>query len=335
MPGIDVLSVGARFRKIESAVTPIPFDSGNVRTQEIPRSFLYKGIVIRLSGSVTIGTANVTTAASENPLALIQKIEIVADGRKMLVSLSARDLFRHAHIFNGKAPELVTPTLTTAASPAAFAATIPISFEALRMISPVDSFFDPRSYEKVELRITWGTANSMASAVGTAVLAIAAGCQATVHAIQTVEGADMVLFNRLQTYDETSVTASSQNLAVNVPRSGLLGGILLRTDRDLVTVDNIINYVTLRSDNAYNHVDRLDWATIQRRNIFDYQIDGVSNNGALSGYAFIDLTEDGQISSALNTYDLQTIQLIFDVTRTSGTELIRASYVFFEPLANI
>jgi len=52
------------------------------------------------------------------------------------------------------------------------------------------------------------------------------------------------------------------------------------------------------------------------------------------GYAYIDLTEDGLMTSCLNTLALNVLQLILDVQTAGLTApiIIRATYVFFEPI---
>jgi hypothetical protein len=327
----STLELGSRFRTAQTQVPQLSFVSGGVSSQELPRSFLYKTLVCRLSGSITIGTG--TGAMSEGPLGLIQKCEIIADGRKVLVSANARDLFRLTHIFRGKRPEL-----NFSAATGSFSGTFAIDMEAIRMVSPVDSFFDPRPYEKIEIRITWGTISNILTTPGTASIT---SVVLDVQVLQTTEGADAIMFNKLISFDENTPAASSQNLTINVPRSGILHGILFRTDTLGIDQDNIINFVTVKSDNNFLHVDRLSWATLQRRNVFEFQLDGGTDtpgsatlNGQIVGFAFLDLTEDGLIGSGLNTLDLNVLQLILDVT-FQANNLIRITYIYYEPIQSV
>ena len=336
---MEGLALGARYRSSVATVGSVPFDAGNQRTLELPRSFLYKSLVLRISGTVSTVAATVNPQV-EQPFALIKKIEVVADGRKILFSIAGRDAYRLSQLFRGKAPEIVVaPGAAIATQP--FAGTIILDHEAARMVSPVDSYFDPRPYEKIELRITW--ANGVADMFGTPNAAVFVTAPSIdVQLMQTVQGAEMIGFNRLLLFDEVSVTATSSNLTLNVPRAGLLAGILLRTDSTSAGLpnpsDTILNFVSVKSDNNFLHVDRLAWATLQRRNVIEYQLDigspTVQSMGTqIPGYAYVDLTEDGLISSALNTLDLNVLQLIFDATLSGTSPLIRVTYVFYEPIA--
>lgn len=334
----NIITLGSRFRTIQSAVGQVPIDLGNVRTLELPRSFLFKTLFLRLTGSLNTTVAH-TSIPAESPLQLLQKVEVIADGRKMIVSLAGRDLYRLAHIYRGKAGELLPPG-TAIANPNSFSASIALDFEAARMAVPLDSYFDPRPFEKVELRITFGGIADITLG-GTATLNT--GGIVDVQLIQTTEGAPNVLFNRLQLFDEFTVASASTNFTMNVPRSGLLAGILLRATNQpgggSVNVSNaVVNRLSLKSDNNFLHVDNVVGATLQTRNVLDAQLDSflaaAGNMGqAIPGYYFLDLTEDGLISSALNTFDLNVLQLVADVNAPAGTNLLRASYVFFEPVA--
>ena len=110
---------------------------------------------------------------------------------------------------------------------------------------------------------------------------------------------------------------------------------MLFRSADSQTTDSMINYISLKSDNAYLHADRLGWATLQRANAIDYQIDvsGASlSSPQTTGFAFLDLTEDGDIASMVNVNDLNVLDLVIDTSLPSGTtRQIVATYVFLEP----
>ena len=347
----ETLDLGARFRTITSTVPTIPFDSGNVRSVELPRSFLYRNIAVRLTGGVTSGGVGAYTVNPEAPLGLIRKLELVADGRKILWTAAGRDLYRLAHLFRGVEGERGAP-IATANQINTFSATFIVDNMALRMQLPADSLFDPREYEKIELRVTWGTVADITNG-GTAPAINTATTFVDVQIQQTTVGVEHVAFNRVIQFDEQTVSGASSNFTFNVPRSGLLAGILLRCDHFPVAnvatpTDVMINFVTVKSDNSFNHVDRAAWNTLKARNVWEFQMSpALPATGALTaptqaapitnftpGYAYIDLTEDGLMTSCLNTLALNVLQLILDVSTAGLTAplTIRATYLFFEPI---
>lgn len=322
MPG--VLELGTRFRTIRTPAPAVPYDSGNTRSVELPRTFLFKDIAVRLTGSLNVTVA--TTNRAESPLGLIAKMELVADGRKTLWTAAGRDLYRHAHIFYSQAGELSAPATGVGATQA-FSATIMIPNESVRTQMPADSLFDPREYEKIELRITWSSVSSIISA-GTAT--VNTGCQASVVVYQTTQGAEYIKFNRVIQFDELTFSASSTALSTKVARSGLLAGILIRVDdANQAPDDTVINSVTLRSDNSFYHADTWSWREIQERNVIDYQL-----GSRVAGYGYIDLLEDGLLSSALNTLALNVAEIILNVT-AAAAKTVRFTYVFYEPIQQL
>src|SRR5512146_930003 len=106
----DITQVGARFRSLENTLPFVPYSAGNVSTVLLPKGFFGRQLVLRLSGTSTVTVAQ-PTVASEMPLSLISRIEIISDGRKQWVNNDARSLYRLAHLFAAKAPELAPNAL--------------------------------------------------------------------------------------------------------------------------------------------------------------------------------------------------------------------------------
>lgn len=330
-PAVDPVIQGSRFRSVNVPLNPIIFDSGNVTSRRLPLGNLIKGYILRLSGSISWSSGTPTIVAGEQPLDLIQKIEIIADGNRTLWTSSGRDAFRMAHFLYGKQNELVPPNFALA-SPVSFSATIRLDSAAIRAIKPVESYFNTRRYQNVELRVTWGTlANIATGGTGTA---IATNTQVDVIVQMTTTGFGLQRFDKLTMFDEFPVTATSTNLTQDIPRNGLLARILIHAFRDGAVDDTLINKVTIAGDYTFRMRDTLNWRTLQQGNVADYQLDGAAVVGnQIPGYALIDFVEDGLLSSAINTYDLTKLQAVFDVTLGSGTtRLIRMTYEFYEPL---
>jgi hypothetical protein len=329
------LELGSKVRGADQGLGTIPYDSGNPRSIRIPRGALLRGIVVRLTGALVVGTA-AATIFSLAPLGLIKQIELSADGNRTVIKEAGRRLFRLAHFYQQKQGEISPPVAGVGTN--AFSATIYISNEALRMVRPQESYYDTRDFTETDLTITWGAATDIANAGGGGTIAISATTVADVQTvIETVGEAD-ILFDRVIVGKESDVTASNGNFQIEVPKSGLLAAIMFETTRIAavgpVPVDNIINFISLQSDNGFYHRKKLDYDTLQRRNVQEYQLDGGASAGAqIPGYALLDFAVDGMKSSLLNTYALQDPTLELDVTRTSDTEKVNVSFLFYQPRA--
>lgn len=337
----QLATLGSRFRLARIAAGQIAYSKNNPIALELPNALLAKAILVRITGNLVVGVANAANIFAEAPLGLIKRIEVVADRRKYLVSLSGRDLYRLNHFMHNKAMENSPPAATTGTK--AFACTLVIDHEALNFLDASESLFDPRLYKKVELVITWGSETDIATAGGGGgTIAIDAATAASVSVVQTAEGVNQTLFDHSLSFDERSIAASSQALEIEIPQNGLLAGVLIRTDRDAgagagpVPVDDLINTISLVSDTTVRHVDRIKWADLQRQNVGDFKLDGAAVLGnQIPGYAYLALDDNHQFSSILNINALNKAKLAFDVTRTSGTEILRVSYDFYEPRVNL
>lgn len=332
MPQV-LTGLGSRYRK--KMVTPpvATYASGGISTIQIDRSFFHKKLCLRLSGAVT-WTGTATSLLNEAPLQLISKLELVGDGRKVFLSLSGQQAYAMSRIMEGKAGELKPPSALTGSS-IAFAASFILHMEAARTGLPMLSLLDPRDYETLELRITWAAPSAIINVAGGATVVVDSGATLEVQDITTAQGGDAIVFNRLLLSQTITVAAASTSLTQSVPRAGLLHGIMLSCLVDGQTSDSFLTSVSLRSDNAYLHADRLGWAALQRANAIDYQLDvsGASLSAPQTvGHAFIDLSEDGDINSLVNVNDLNVLDMVFDTTLPSGTTReIRALFVFLEP----
>lgn len=333
MPNL-VEMIGSTFRRSKVGVGTIDYAAGTVKGIEIPNSLLIKGLTLRLTGSITPSTANATVFA-DAPLGLIKNIQVIGDGRRELFNASAKRLFRMAHFSWGKQGEISAPAGTAGAA-RTFSATICLDHEMIQAVNPVETLFDPRLYKLVKLNILWGSISDIAlpGAGGTVVLTSAS---LSVTADQTADGVEQILGDHVIIQDEQPVTASTARFNFKVPQNGLLAGIMLDCTRDggtagPVPVDDIVNKISIKSDQTVAHYDQANWADLQREMVQKYQIDGGASAGAqIPGFLYLPFIENGMLSSCLNTNALNNLLVTLDVTYGSGTQIVGVTYDFVEP----
>ncbi|MBI5710019.1 MAG: hypothetical protein HZC42_06910 [Candidatus Eisenbacteria bacterium] len=321
----DRVALGSRFRKTVTNVGFAAYDVNSPTTIKLPVGFLWRMLNLRLTGSINISVAG--TVKAEAPLGLIRKIEIRADG-KTIHSVGGRDLFRVAHHLEGKEGEIVPPVGTGAA--VAIAATIPLHFLALRKARPADSLFDSDPYKEIVLEITWAPLTAIYTG-GTAALNSGAGVRAVLE--ETNDGHDEVTVIRTHKYTERSdVNSASSEFELEIPDIGIIEGFLLRVDRDDAPVDDIVNYISIESEKKFDHWRQVPWADAQRRSVQEFSVDaGTSGSKQIAGYCYVDLTEEGMLTTALNAIATRSLKIKLDVTPGGGTtRVIRATFVGYE-----
>jgi hypothetical protein len=334
MPKVHAL--GTRYRKLHLGQPAVVYSKNNIVRLELPNGLIQKSLMFRLTGNLVVATAT-ATVFTEAPLGLIRKIELVGDGRRYLCSADARDLWHLSRRMHRKKTELAPPLGT--AGTRAFSAAFMLDADALNFSDSSESMLDSRIFKKLELVVTWGSETDIATAGGGGTIAVDATTQIDVMAIETAEGVHKILFDHVLALSEIAVVATSSDFRVDdIPQSGLLAGILMRTTRDSadgagpVPVDDIINTLSIVSDVSIKHVDKIKWRTLQAHEVAQFLVDGGNaTTGQEVGYAYLDLSENGMFSSALNINALNKAQLRCDVTSGAGTQLIHLLYDFFEP----
>lgn len=333
-------AAGTRFRLVRLGLPAIVYSKNNAVRLELPNGLIQKRLVLRLTGNLVVGTA-AATVFSDAPLGLVKKVELVGDGRRFLCSADGRDLWHLGRRMLRKKPELRAPATTVGTN--AFSATMHLHSDALNFADSSESMLDTRLFKKLELVITFGSETDISTAGGGGTILVDTTTQVDVMAVETAEGVHKIAFDHVLALSEQTITATNPDfLFGDIPQSGLLAGILVRTTRDAgagagpVPVDDIINTLSIVSDVSIRHVDKIKWRTLQSDEVTQFLIDGGdANTGQDVGYAYLDLSENGMFSSALNINALNKAQLKMDVTSGTGTQQVHVLYDFFEPRGDV
>lgn len=327
MPGL-----ASTFRTQKIALGKAVYISGGTVPIDISRGLLLKSIHCRFSGTFTVAGA-AGTLLSDFPLGLISRVELVADGRKPFISADARALWKFDHIMRGKKPEILGPATGGIVASTPFSAKFSIDMQAMRFAIPIDSYLDTRLYDGLQLKFTFASASAGIIPGGGGTTSVDAGATVDVTGEYTAAGFEFPKFARIMISEDVPVVAVSSNLRQPIPRNGILAQSLYRTDNDSILSDAIINNITIRSDNTVYHRDHLPWASLQSQNLQDYQLDGGGTGGLQTGNALIDYSEDGMLSSCIDTTQINTFDSIFDVSLPAGTTRnIHITHVYYEPL---
>lgn len=297
---------------------------------------LIKYIKLRLTGTMTVATA-AQINFSESPLGLLRRIDFVTADNTVLMSFTGEQLYALNRYMRGKASERVPPVSGTGTR--TFSATLYLDQEAIRFLDPSESLHDPSRWKDIYVNITWGQVTDICLPNGGTDTITAA--QVAITVVQTMEGLGQIEFDHIHNFVEIPITASNQNLVTDVPGIGSLAGFLIQTRRDAgtagpVPVNDIVNNVTFVSGGVAYHVNREPWTELQTDNVSIFQLDGASVLGnPIDGYAYVRLDDNWQFASLYNVRAMNKPQVILDVTRTSGTEVVRILWDFFRlhPLA--
>lgn len=322
---MSLATFGSRLRNRTTKVGTAAYDAGNTSTIKLPQGTLFRTLWVRLSASLNISGA--LTLLSEAPLGLMTKLEFVADGRTVWAA-APRDLYRLSQYLTSKACELVAPSGTGAA--VACSVAFPVHFQAQRRANPADSLFWSEPYGQLEIKITWASAASAIYSAGTA--SVNAATSVTLTLEDTYEGHEQANLIREIKYVDRVVTAAQSDFEIPLPRSGVLDCILLRADVDGVSNDALVSDVSFQFDGSFLPIKSVGWYDLQNKGISDYSVDGgATGTGRIQGFAFIDLIENGMLTSAPNLKAMTDPKLLLTTTLPSGTtRTIRATIISYD-----
>lgn len=288
--------------------------SGSVSTIELPRNYNYRKLYCRMTGTNT--TAGGTAGGAVHPHAAhraISRIELIANGRDTIMSISAEALKIMNILDYGCVPAFTNPSAITAAA-YTFDASFIIDLALIRSIRPIDTLFPAAGLSTLDLKITWGAGLDMFTGAITITSATISACELVVSSFEEVGAIPGgVGVNKLYTIDRT-ISAASTNFQIQIPVGNLYRGLLVHTKNDEVPVDTILDGARVESgtevfQNWLSNDELLDVNKLQHH-----------LETRLVGYHQLDwLDSDGFLSEILDTRKLSNLDLTLNVALPSGT----------------
>ena len=314
------------FQQIQKKGRFIQFYASQPVTEPLDRDRLIKQINLEFAASAVVaGGAASGTVVEDSVLILIPRIEIVGNGQTIF-NMDAQALYFMNQFEHNIAGSLLEPTSGDEATYPIYANMV-ISFENNIGRYPEDTFLPARLFKDLNIRFTYGTCNSMFEGTYDRGCTIAASYGVTMIVIETT--APDPKFMRQQLFIEKTIAASQTDFPVDLPAGRYIYQKLLFKTLDAnVRSNDIINKITVETDTSINNIKEIPYDQLRKRNIFDHRIT------VPTGFAYLYLAEQGMLSTALNTSDINTLQLKLDVTKGSGTTLLRVYYDVIRPLSS-
>lgn len=294
-------------------VGTIDYEENGIKSIDLPRNQLVRSLMLRLAGTVTIGTAAATALKSESPYGLIKRIEIIADGRDTLKSWDFAALDFKDRILSGCANAFTAPGLTTAAH--AFNAFAELHFALEGFKRPIDSLVPSGALQTFELRVTWGAgADILTPDTGTTFAF--SSTNLTVHIDDSISSKRLGLMGNKELSLEKEITATSDAFQVPLSPGNFYPRLILKTTDAGVPESDIINNIKVQSGvNVYFNVDGADLRDHNKR---EFKLETMP-----AGYYVITFPRDGFAMQSLDTRKMSSLELMLNVTKGTGTTLLK------------
>lgn len=311
-----------RQNRILRKVATVPVTAGGFATLDLPRDYDYETIFVRINGGLQV-TAGATSVRAEAPVQIIQRIEVIADGKNNLYSAP----FWFATLANyerrgiSQGARAVTPPSGVAIATYQVEANGTIDFMSQGSVRPKDSNFRSAGLSLFQLRMTFGQPGDCFVG-GTVVFN---NMFVDVYVQQMVEIPDATgaitspIALKKISYQELALLSSNANQDIRLPAGNNIKSVVMRTDGSTTAGEPsvaVLNNVILGAgvDVRLN----LSAAQLRAKNNQDYGL-------ITAGYYIADLTTKGD--APVNLTDLWDVtgaaepKLTLDVTGGANVKM--------------
>ncbi len=314
------------FQQIQKKGRFITFYANQPVTVALDRDRLIKQINLEFAASAVVsGGAASGTVVEDSTMILIPRIEIEGNGQTIF-NMDAQALYYMNQFEHSIAGSILEPTAGDEATYPIYVNMI-ISFENNIGRFPEDTFLPARLFKTLNMRFTFGACNDMFEGTYDRGCTIAASYGVTPIVIETT--APDPKFIRQQLYIEKTIAANQTDFPVDLPAGRYIyQKLLFKTLDAKVRSNDIINSITVETDTSINNIKTIPYDQLRKRNIYDHRIT------VPTGFAYLYLAEQGMLSTALNTSDINTLQLKLDVSVGSGATKLYVYYDVIRPLSS-
>jgi len=291
---------------------------------DLPRKNLLRDLILRINGSLIIATAGapvLKTGGLGSALKMVKRIEIIANGRDTIKSLSADAIGMKNLFLTGTKPVLVEVGITAATHP--YGGVLLLPFAMPRSIREIDTLLPSGKLSTLELRVTYGAltaaACEMFSTDATAYTVVGSTCDVEVHVNESIrlDGKDEPYATYKELYIEKDVVAAATEFQVLLPVGNRYRGFLIETESDGDMVDTILNKITIKSGtDVFKAIARED---LQGENALRYDLEAQT----FVGYAYVDFCTEGRMVDALDATRLSSLEMILDVNNPGAVDKVR------------
>lgn len=313
----------AKQYRVIRKVASVPFVAGSFATVDLPRDYDYESIFFRINGSLQV-TGAATSVRAEAPCQLVQRVEVIADGKNNIFSapfwFAALGSYDRSLLQNGA--RVTIPPSAASIGTYAVEAIGSADLMASDSVRPKDSNFRSSGLSLFQCRLTFGQPGD-AFVGGTVV--VSGTMYVDIFVQQLVEIADPqgqvttpVALKKVS-FQEIALPSSNANQEIRLPAGNYVKSCLIRTEGSVTAGEPsvaVLNNLQLTAgvDVRFN----LAGTQLRAKNNADY--------GYMpTGYYVADVTSKG--SAATNLTDLWDVtgasepKVIVDVTGGANVKL--------------
>ncbi|NVM23399.1 MAG: hypothetical protein HWN68_16640 [Desulfobacterales bacterium] len=293
------------------ASTPVPLD--------LPRKHLIRDLILDVEPIIDITDVTqapvLYTGGLGSALKHIARVEIIANGRDTIKSISGDAIGMKNMFLFGTKPKLTECGLTVAEHTCGGKILLP--FAMPRSIREIDTLLNSGKLATLELIITYGPDNAMFSTDPTAFTVTSVDVEVHVNESIRLDRKDEPYASYMESYIEKAITAATTEFQVLLNVGNRYRGFLIECESDGNMVDTLLNKVTIKS--GTDVFASIAFDALQGENIIKYDL----KTQTLIGYAYLDFCPEGRMVDCLDASRLSSLEMILDVNSVGSVDKIR------------
>lgn len=299
-------------RKIYSPFERIEYVENSDVTVDIPRGKLLRGILLKVRGALDVAAGVAATAIEDNPWSIVKRIQVVVDGSQIVKDLDAIGYRWWNTCFDFKGSDTfefddITDAEIAGLGVLPFYCFIWIPFVMPGTRVPIDTLFDTRLSDTLQLRISWGDIEDIATADANITWDTEPWIDPV--SVETTQPSNRIFSLLKEFFIEKSVDAVATEFPIDIPRGNWsYRAFMMRELEDGVRSDGILNNVSLVSQQSFFAMSRLPAAHLRALG----DIEEMATNQP-TGIHIVETIEDGMLSSSTPTGALTDYRFKLDV----------------------
>lgn len=316
--------------RIARKVATIPVAAGGFATVDLPRDYDYETVFLRVAGGLQVTTA-ATAVRAEAPCQIVQRAELIADGKNNLHSAPFwfSSLGNRERYLTASGARATTPPTGTAFATYQVEANAALDFMTADGVRPKDSNFRSIGLSLFQLRLTFGNAADcfVGGVVAFNNMFVEVFVQQMVELPDAAGNITEPQALKKISYQEVALVSSNVAQEIRLPAGNNIKSVLIRTEGSITAGEpatNVLNNVQLVA--GIDVRMHLSGQQLRAKNNADF--------GAFTaGYYVADVT--AKAGAPINLSDLWDVsaasepKVIMDVTggATVKAQIVTTEYV--------
>lgn len=300
----------------------VNYQANSSDTIDLHAGYQVRELLVRLSGTLTIGTAVATAVLEDAPYSILKRLEVMANGNTPLKTIGGKAALELTALRDRVLPTFVQPGTAVGNHP--FSCLFKIQFwmpnAGLAMDGTLVDHTREGGITDLTLAADWGSESDLVTPGGSTVLSFATAPTLEIisHEVKRKPGDAVVPYAifRERTISKT-VDATNTDFTVDIhsgPGRNVVGCLIIAREAGVRT-DGIINEISVKTEDE-TRFGPISGALVRELTDINFE-----RGTARVGVYYVDIAPKQLLGHGVQTSDVSVLELSLDVTAGASSKL--------------